>query len=51
MALRPKARIEPAAAGAFMGEGGWQSQPRRSTKNVLDGGKLPYSGAHDTSSP
>src|SRR5262249_42965907 len=37
MTLRPKARIEPAAAGAFMGEGGWQSQPMETTKNAAHG--------------
>jgi hypothetical protein len=51
MTLRPKARIEPAAAGAFMGEGGWQSQPSQTTKNASATAKLPYSGPRDTSSP
>jgi len=27
--------IEPATAGAFMGEGGWQSQPRQASKAPL----------------
>lgn len=43
--------VEPAAAGAFMGEGGWQSQPTQAIKNDLDRAKLPYSGPRDTSSP
>ena len=43
--------IEPATAGAFMGEGRWQSQPKEATKNTLARAKLPYSGTRDTSSP
>ena len=43
--------VEPAAAGAFMSEGGWQSQPTQAIKNDLDRAKLPYSGPRDTSSP
>jgi hypothetical protein len=43
--------IEPATAGAFMGEGGWQSQPKEATKSTLERAKLPYSGTRDTSSP
>ena len=46
-----ESRIEPATAGAFMGEGGWQSQPKEAAKNTLAKAKLPYSGTRDTSSP
>ena len=46
-----ESRIEPATAGAFMGEGGWQSQPRQATKSTLARAKLPYSETRDTSSP
>src|SRR5205807_2780577 len=51
MTLRPKARLEPASTGAFMGEAGWQSQPTEPVKNALDEAKLPYSVPRDTSSP
>jgi hypothetical protein len=51
MTLRPKARFEPASTGAFMGEAGWQSQPKEATKSTLERAKLPYSGTRDTSSP
>src|SRR5207253_8867895 len=51
MALRPKARLEPASTGAFMSEAGWQSQPMEPAKNASDEPKLPYSSPRDTSSP
>src|SRR5437899_6096 len=51
MTLRPKARLEPASTGAFMGEAGWQSQPTEPAKIAPDGPKLPYSGPRDKSSP
>ena len=46
-----ESRIEPAMAGAFMGEGGWQSQPKEAAKITSERAKLPYSGSRDTSSP
>ena len=33
--------IEPGAAGAFMGEAGWQSQPTQAAKNASERPKLP----------